>query len=240
MRITNLCTSCDQHADVTFTCYYRGFTRRWKKACNGFQQHLKHNGISSSTNTRQLHFFWFKRYKYEECDSKRRAITRDELCQCPFEQRRWFGHNDQLNVRSAPDVLPTGLSTPGLDCRFTFYGKFLGYSRDEVEYSFDGANPNIVLLSSVTGSRDFLTIRRTPDWGWQLSNNDFVFRSKDEPGDKFASSESLWKDLSSNIVMQERPPGVVSRFNWREIPDDEELQFLLPWRNSWRAPVRQN
>ena len=179
------------------------------------------------------------RYEFEECDASRRVITKDELCRYPFEQRRWFIHNDALEVRSSHDILQTGLKCPGLECQFTLSGEFLGYSQHIVKYSFDSMNPNIIMLSSM-GTSDRLILTRTPNWGWQLISNDFVLRSMDEEGNKFATTEQLWIDLVSNLVMQERPPEVVSRFNWREIPDDEELQYLLPWRNSWRASVRQN
>ena len=108
----------------------------------------------------------------------------------------------------------------------------------EVKYSFHRTNPTIVVLSSM-GSSDSLNLLRTPNWGWQLNNNDFIMRQMDEVGDMFASCDLLWKDMTSNLVMEERPPGVNSRFNWREIPNDEELQFSLPWRNSWRAPLRR-
>lgn len=230
------------HTSANAFCFNRGFTRRWKKALDDFQRHCNQPVTIGTKNVHQIEFFWFNRYDCEEHDSKRRAITRDDLCNCPFEQRRWFNNTtDPLNITSVPGVLPTGLCTPGLVCKFTYSGKFLGFSTNEVhvQYSFDNTNPNVVMLSSM-GSSVSLTTQRTPDWGWQLSNNDIVMRSMDEPGDRFASSDLLWKDLTSNIVMQERPPGVASIFNWREIPDDEELQFLLLWRNSWRAPVRHD
>lgn len=217
----------------------RGFRRRWNKALDDFRQNSTQSHNAQQTNISNGYVFWFNRYNFEENDSTRRAITRDELCQGPFEQRQWFSHNDPLNVRSAQDVLPTGLVHQGLDCQFTYSGEFLGYSDNAVNYSFDSTNPTIVMLSSM-GSWDFLDVRRTPNWGWQLNNNDFVMRCMDEVGDMFASSDLLWKDMTSNLVMEERPPGVESRFNWREIPNDEELQFLLPWRNSWRAPLRRN
>jgi hypothetical protein len=211
------------------------------------QQHVSRTDASNKQPNK--HFFWFDRYDFEERDSLRRAITRDELCSRPFEQRRWFSHNpagwyDELvtrvHVSYADDVQPTGLNHPGLDCQFTLSGDVLGYQNNPVKYSlFDGTNANIRVLSSV-GSWHYLVVQRTPGWGWQLNNADFVMRSIDEVGSSLSSAERLWKDLTSNIVMQERPPGVVSIFNWREIPDDEELQFHLPWRNSWRAPVGQN
>lgn len=216
----------------------RGFRRRWNIALDDFEQNVNQSNNTKNANNSHRHFFWFSRYNFEENDSTRRAITRDELCLGPFEQRRWFSHNDPLNVRSAQDVLPTGLNQPGLDCQFTLSGDFLGYSDMEVKYSFHRTNPTIVVLSSM-GSSDSLNLLRTPNWGWQLNNNDFVMRQMDEVGDMFASCDLLWKDMTSNLVMEERPPGVNSRFNWREIPNDEELQFSLPWRNSWRAPLRR-
>lgn len=221
--------------EVSFMAQFnRGFSRRWKKALEDFDQHSRQTVTVDNHKKQHSHLFWFHRYEFEERDCKRRAITRDELCHHPFEMRQWFSHHDPFDVRSAQNVLPSGLRQPCHIAKFTLDGVFLGPSDMVVQYSFNSANPNTIVTSS-RWARDLLTIRRTPDWGWQLNNNDFVMRSKDDEEGEFASSsELLWKDLTSNIVMEERPPGVESRFNWREIPDDEELQFEIPWRNSWR------
>ncbi|KAL7488231.1 hypothetical protein ACHAW6_013815 [Cyclotella cf. meneghiniana] len=237
-------------------CYSRwkekwGFRRRWEKALYNFhqqhQQQLEPNQSKkvhqtqrdfSNSNPSYPQYFWFQRYEFEERDSLRATITVDELCQCPYERRRWFGHNDPLNVRSMSDVLPTGLNHPGIICQFTFSGHILGYSHNTVTtYSLNNDNRNIVLALS-TDAQEHLVVRRTSNWGWQMQNDDFVLKSVDEEGGQFASADQLWKDLTSNIVLQERPPDIQSRFLWREIPDDDDLKYLLPWRNSWRARDR--
>ena len=188
----------------------------------------------SNRNSSYPQYYWFQRYEFEERDSLRATITVDELCQCPYEKRRWFGHNDPFDVRSMRDVLPTGLTSPGIICQFTFSGHILGYSHNTLTYSLENDNRNIVLFVS-TGARERLIVRRTSNWGWQLQNDDFVLRSVDGEGGKFGSADQLWKDLTSNMVLQERPTEIQSRFLWREIPDDDDLKYLLPWRNSWRA-----
>jgi hypothetical protein len=147
--------------------------------------------------------------------------------------RQWFRHLDPADVQSRWGILPSGLRQPGNVATFTMDGLFLGPTDFDVKYSFDSANPNTIVISSGS-SRGVFTFRRTPYWGWQLNNNDFVMRSKDDEGGEYASSELLWEDLTSSIILQERPPGVESRFNWREIPNDEEIQFEIHWRNSWR------
>jgi hypothetical protein len=226
----------------------RGFKRRWEKALHDCQEYTQQQSNSANMQSRQ--FFWYNRYKFEETDSTRTNISIDELCQQPFEQRRWFGtsapqtglfehqRDDPLNifghtVYTLPDVLLTGLKSPGLDCQFTYSGSFLGHSDYNVTYSLDEANSEVVL--SCEGVQDRLIVRRTPCWGFQLNSVDVVLRSLDDKDGEYASSEKLWADLTNNLVMQERPADEVSAYNWREIVDDEELQFELPWRNSWRA-----
>ncbi|KAL3781826.1 hypothetical protein HJC23_011135 [Cyclotella cryptica] len=91
------------------------------------------------------------------------------------------------------------------------------------------ATPNIVIVSSMN-AREHLVVHRTSTWGWQMQNDDFVLRSVVEEGGKFASPDQLWKDLTSIIVLQERPPDIQSRIMWREIPEDEDLKYFLSWR----------
>jgi len=212
-----------------------GFSRRWKEALDDFTSHHT-SGMSKTSELHQTQFFWLHRYDIEERDSSRRVITRDELCNYTFEVRRWFSQNDPGDVRSLEDILSTGLNQQGRNCQFTYAGQFLGYSENVRNYTFGGTTPLKPHSQKITvSSMDSFTVLRTPDWGWQLNSNNYVMRSYDEIGDKFASSELLWKDLNENLVMEQRPPQVVSRFNWREIPDDEDLQTILPWRNSWRT-----
>eukprot|EP00804_Cyclotella_cryptica_P020155 CCRYP_014918-RA/>CCRYP_014918-RA protein AED:0.02 eAED:0.02 QI:35/1/1/1/1/1/2/256/419 len=219
-----------------------GFRRRWEKALRDFhlqqQQQLETNqskyrnqsrSNSSKRNSSHQPYFWFDRYDFEERDSLRATITIDELCQCPYERRRWFGHSDPLNIRSMRNLLPTGLTSPGNNCQFTFSGNILGYSHNNVTYSLDNSNPNIVIVSSMN-AREHLVVHRTSTWGWQMQNDDFVLRSVVEEGGKFASPDQLWKDLTSIIVLQERPPDIQSRIMWREIPEDEDLKYFLSWR----------
>lgn len=212
-----------------------GFSRRWKRALDDFNNFQYKSGTSKTSELHQSQFFWLRRYDTEECDSSRRVITRDELCSYTFEVRRWFSQN-ALDVRSLECILTSGLNQHGKNVQFTFAGEFLGYSKNVRKYSLGGANP-LKPQSIAVSSMDSFTVLRTTDWGWQLNSYNYVMRSVDDIGDKFASPELLWKDLNENLVMEQRPPEVVSRFNWREIPDDEELQSILPWRNSWRTAV---
>ncbi len=89
-----------------------------------------------------------------------------------------------------------------------------------------------------------LVVGRLPNWGWELRGSNSIFRALGDgsirnnnrhiEGGATTDDENdkLWEDLTSNMIIQERPGWITtnSRTRWvtnyREIPDDEDCKML--------------
>ena len=98
------------------------------------------------------------------------------------------------------------------------------------------------LSTAVTLER--LVVGRLPNWGWELRGSNSIFRALGDgsirnnnrhiEGGATTDDEDdkLWEDLTSNMIIQERPGWITtnSRTRWvtnyREIPDDEDCKML--------------
>mmetsp|Transcript_2263 Transcript_2263/g.5253 ORF Transcript_2263/g.5253 Transcript_2263/m.5253 type:complete len:407 (+) Transcript_2263:114-1334(+) len=206
------------------------FKKRWKCALDKFL-------------TQSGQHFWMKAYEDEEEDAKRNHIICQELSEMAFDYRQWFSftlfRNQPDNMR---DVLPTGLrNSLAQDVVFSDNGD-VQTSREwlrrlswkSVNSNNDGTLSEIRLWFESNVRRvvgESLTVHRLKNWGWELRGSDYVMRAID---DSHSSEEELWGDLTSKIVLEEKPDWVEAHrspypYQYREIPDDEDYKILLDW-----------
>ena len=108
----------------------------------------------------------------------------------------------------------------------------------------DGANDNGAitgidlkpLSSNSSSSRiESLVVGRLPNWGWELRGANSIFRALDDDnnnGEEEDIERRLWEDLTTKMIIQERPGWITTNYrtrwetNYREIPDDEDCKML--------------
>ncbi len=99
--------------------------------------------------------------------------------------------------------------------------------------------------SSSTTVIESLVVARRPNWGWELrgsksilraldndNNNNLHLDGKEAAADEEYNERMLWSDLTTNMIIQERPGWITTNYrtrwetNYREIPDDEDCKML--------------
>ena len=92
----------------------------------------------------------------------------------------------------------------------------------------DDDNITSLNLLELLYAKSHLHVIRLTNWGWELQDdNSNLFRAIDEENNR----DEIWKDLTANIIVQERPEWAeVKRthfeVNYREVPDDEDCKAL--------------
>ena len=119
-------------------------------------------------------------------------------------------------------------------------------STNDGRYDDHGAITGIDLMKPSSLSTavilERLVVGRLPNWGWELRGSNSIFRALDDGNNNNRHIEGgattddeddkLWEDLTSNMIIQERPGWITtnSRTRWetnyREIPDDEDCKIL--------------
>lgn len=188
-----------------------GFKMRWERALENFiLQPDEH--------------YWMNVYNNEEEDAKRTYLTRDELSKLTFNWRSWF------TPRPQNGLLLTGLRRSLLNVVFCDDGQLLSgksFIRESEWKTKDDDNITYLsLIDQQCGSAQVHVIRLR-NWGWELRDDNQILRAVDKEG----NLDELWEDLTSNIMVQERPEWVEvtrTRFevNCREVPDDEDYKAL--------------
>ena len=206
-----------------------GFEKRWEQALAKFQETQQNNNEQ----------YWMEAYQKEELDSKRMSLPIEELCCLTFDFRQWFSfarfRNQQENMR---DVLPTGLRESFAQAVFDRNGT-ISSERDWLRSRLVWKSNNDKSISQIRlkvessgSSVEHFTVRRTNDWGWELWGGDYILRAVDRDNDE--DLEKLWLDMTSNIIVDERPEWIQANrgpypYNFREIPDDEDCKLMLDW-----------
>ncbi len=87
---------------------------------------------------------------------------------------------------------------------------------------------------SSTSRIESLVVGRLPNWGWELRGSNSIFRALDDnnKGEEKDNERMLWEDLTTKMIIQERPGWITTNYrtrwetNYREIPDDEDCKML--------------
>lgn len=222
-----------------------GFQKRWKRALEGEQRMISETDSSNCGRLGKNQYFWFERYQDEEMDSKRVAITADELCDLIFDYRNWFSLENFIRQPGhLRDVLPTGLKNSiATDFRFTPNGTVLSQSlrcqRAECpRWSLCVRAVAQVHIMTSVGSRihETYNVHRLFTWGWELRSARSVMRAIDNEDVSASKCDQpdLWSDLRGTLMLQEKPEWILPKrtpypYSYREVPDDEDLKNLLHW-----------
>ena len=202
-----------------------GYEKRWERALQSFD-------VQSDEH------YWMQTYHNEEEDAKRNHLTPNELHEMTFDYRMWFSfrllRRQPGNMR---DVLPTALrKTVASDLVFGEMGNVRTDTPSFSDLIWKSDNDEIISQITIEGFGNRkcypLTVARLPNWGWELRGDCFLIRAVDKEDD---TVEKLWQDLTSKIIVQEKPEWIKETrnggqypYNYREIPDDEDCK-MLPW-----------
>ena len=198
-----------------------GYGRRMRRAAR-----MRDEAVGGSDER-----FWMRMYEAEERDATRTRIGARELSRIKFDFRQWFSVQDFRNQpNNMRDLLPSGLRRSiSRDVVFAEGGSMRS-SQGWASTRRWTLEDNEVRWRAPSGSSvECFRVSRLPDWGWELSGNDFVMRSI--PDDVVCQS---WYDLTSAIVIEERcawvaPTRAPHEYSYREVPDDEAIKATLAW-----------
>jgi len=202
-----------------------GYKMRWERALENFTLQPDEH-------------YWLDTYNNEEEDAKRTYLTLDELCKLSFDWRRWFRNQPEngllttaLEMSFARDVVFT--EDGHLSYRHAFIegvtADWIANDRENITFlRLQNTQYNVPVTQGLRErSWAQLLVMRRINWGWELRDDFCILRAVAEE----TTLDELWEDLTSNIIVQERPKWLETtrspyECNHREIPDDEDCKAL--------------